>query len=174
MRIQRHGDVINPETAVELLTRGARLIQREQALAARAQALETSFAERVAEDAERVGASHWLEIAAQAKRDTATQEQEVVQLAALLAERLVGRQLEVAPEDLERLYADAVARMGNAPRFTLYCCAADRPALSDLPNHIHVEVDSELSRGDLVLQAQQKTVDARVRVRLEALLAAIR
>lgn len=109
------------------------------------------------------------------ERDT----ERVVELARLLAERLVGESLRIEPERIATLAAEALAQARGARRVRLEACPDDVPALGELleaiaPIVAEIEANPELGRGSLVLHTELGEVDGRLSPQLERLAAALR
>ena len=93
----------------------------------------------------------------------------VVELARLLAERLLGHALRVDPEEIAALASQALAEAGGARRVELYANPADLPLLRsataafDPDGRVHVVAsDESLARGDLRLNTELGMIDARL------------
>lgn len=148
---------------------------------ARDQAKEAAdLAARDAREAEiaRVAAELLVERAtaeARAERDL----DRVVELAVVLAERLVGEALAIAPERAAALAVEALRATRGARTITIEACAEDAAAigalLAELPTPIgEVTVDAALPRGSLIVRTEIGDVDARLAPQLARLGAALR
>jgi flagellar biosynthesis/type III secretory pathway protein FliH len=113
---------------------------------------------------------------ARAERDL----ERALDLATLLAERLVGEGLRLEPARISELAASALAEARGARRVRVDACPDDvdalREALTALgPAQIaDIHADAELPRGSLVVHTDLGVIDARLRPQLARLAAALR
>jgi flagellar biosynthesis/type III secretory pathway protein FliH len=100
----------------------------------------------------------------------------VVTLSRLLAERLIGRALELAPETIVALAERVLAEARNARRVHVFVDPAHVPALEsattafDPEGRVHaVTGDPSLGAGDIRLETELGTVEARIDGELDRL-----
>lgn len=102
-----------------------------------------------------------------------------VQLAVLLAERLVGEALRVEPERIAALAAEALRETRGARRVRVEASAEDVATLEGLVAELGLDVaevapSAELGRGSLVVHTELGRVDARLAPQLARLAEALR
>jgi flagellar biosynthesis/type III secretory pathway protein FliH len=102
-----------------------------------------------------------------------------IELAVLLAERLVGEALAVEPERLSALAAQALRETRGARQIRVEAAAEDVAALQALLRElgegvVSVEPSSELGRGSLLVHTELGRVDARLAPQLARLADALR
>jgi flagellar biosynthesis/type III secretory pathway protein FliH len=143
--------------AVERATRGARE-EGDTQLAARWMALRAVEGRRLESDADRV-----------------------VSLAVVLAERLLGASLELAPHRIADLARGVIAEARGARRATIEAHPIDAQALRGLLpgvgldlHAIELRESEELARGELLLHTDLGTIDAKLASRLDRLAEALR
>jgi flagellar biosynthesis/type III secretory pathway protein FliH len=186
------------EVAEKTLPRG-QLVRREVLDAAdRAQGIVNAAEERAARivsDAERAAAELRLLAEAEGRADAAAkvaaraialrhhearaEERELnrsVDLARLLAERLLGETLRVAPEQVVALARQALAEARGARRLTLVAHPEDAailmhslPALGLDPSTAQVRADPSRTRGNLRIETEIGVLDAELSPQLERL-----
>jgi flagellar biosynthesis/type III secretory pathway protein FliH len=104
---------------------------------------------------------------------------DVVRLAKILAERIIGETIELDPSFLERNLAAALRKAGPLVNVTLKVCASDldrirdiAPAMAEEVAGGHVELtiqpSSEVEKGGVIVVYQQGMVDARFGHQLES------
>jgi flagellar biosynthesis/type III secretory pathway protein FliH len=98
-----------------------------------------------------------------------TQTDRAVELATLLAERLLGETLAVSPGRIGALAAQALKEARGARKITIFAHPEDAAPLRaslleiDAENRVHrVEEDASLGRGDLHLETDVGVIDARL------------
>ncbi|HQY64300.1 MAG: hypothetical protein IPF92_26805 [Myxococcales bacterium] len=103
-----------------------------------------------------------------------------VELAKLLAERLVGAQLSLEPRRIADILAELLAAARGASSARVLGCPDDlealRQALGALglpPDAVALVEDETLTRGSLVLESDLGTVDGRLEARLDRLAEAL-
>ncbi len=99
-----------------------------------------------------------------------------VELAVLLAERLVGHTLPLKPQLIASLAAQTLANAGGCAGATLVSHPDDAAALRELLTHypsIRLEGDASLARGDLRLVTHLGVIDATIRPQLTQLARAL-
>jgi flagellar biosynthesis/type III secretory pathway protein FliH len=103
-------------------------------------------------------------------------EARAVELAVLLAERLVGHALQLDPQVIASLAAQTLAQARGAANVTLVAHPDDastlRTLLATYPS-VRLEVDATLSRGDLRLVTHLGVIDASIRPQLAQLARAL-
>lgn len=150
-----------------MLARG-RLIRAEDAAAAR------TVPNRADDLAE--ATALLMTATARAAHDDEQAVDRVVALSRLLAERLVGRALELAPETIVALAERVLAEARNARRVHVFVSPARVPALEgataafDPEGRVHtVTGDPTLGDGDIRLETELGTVEARLGGELDRL-----
>ena len=138
-------------------------------------------AQREAAEAEQAKlAAGWLALRAREEKRADVDLERAVQLAAVLAERLLGRALAADPAVVVALARTALSEARGARRATVMAHPLDADVL-----HAHatslgmpegtmdVVADDSLERGSLVVQTDLGAVDARLRPQLARLAAAL-
>jgi len=130
------------------------------------------------EELARIAAELLVERARDGERDARDLDR-AVQLAVVLAERLVGEALVLDPARILALANEALREARGARRVTLDACEADVPALEAAlaalgPEAVAVRIDPALARGSLVVHTDIGAVDARLAPQLTRLAAALR
>lgn len=102
----------------------------------------------------------------------------VVELATLLAERLVGEALRIEPTRIAELAASALEESRGARRVRVDASPDDVDALTAALGAIghvaEVRADARLARGSLIVHTDLGRIDARLEPQLERLAAALR
>jgi flagellar biosynthesis/type III secretory pathway protein FliH len=102
----------------------------------------------------------------------------VVELATILAERLIGEGLKMEPERITGLAANALAETRGARDVRIDAnpddVAALREALAATSHTATVNADPALARGSLVVHTDLGTIDAQLRPQLDRLAKALR
>lgn len=190
--------LVSLEIEEKTLPRG-QVVRREVLQAAERAARLVSDAEaaatRIVSDAERAAAELRLRAEAEGRADAAAKiaaralalrqhearadERELnrsVELARLLAERLLGESLRVAPEQVIGLARQALAEARGARRIILIAHPEDAqlleislPALGLDPNTACVRADSARARGNLRIETEIGVLDAELSPQLERL-----
>lgn len=174
-----HFELAARETAEQLLAQA-----REEAagiVAAahqRAQAeLQQAQAELQAAEEARF-AAHYTALQLERDQRLAQETERLAGLAVVLAERVVGESLRVAPELIERLAHTAIAEARGAQSLAIDAHPDDVDALQrslagagagNTSPAITVRPRADLERGSLMLHTQLGTLDARLRPQLERL-----
>lgn len=103
-----------------------------------------------------------------------------VDLARLLAERVVGAELALSPERVAHMAAALLGEARGAASARIFACREDLAALRatfaslELPEGtVSLEEDPSLLRGSLVVESDVGTVDGRLETRFELLAAAL-
>jgi flagellar biosynthesis/type III secretory pathway protein FliH len=108
-------------------------------------------------------------------------ENEIAQLAGVLAQRIIGEELSLDPEKQVTLACQVLRDVGGAERVTIYA-APDSVAVlqqglcrleATISARIEVVPDSNLTRGDLRIDTDIGSIDARLGTQLSYLVAAI-
>jgi flagellar biosynthesis/type III secretory pathway protein FliH len=101
-----------------------------------------------------------------------------VELAKILAERLVGEGLKIEPERIAGLAANALAETRGARNVRIDANPDDvaplREALASVGHEAALNVDPALARGSLVVHTDLGTIDAQLRPQLDRLAKALR
>ena len=102
-----------------------------------------------------------------------------IELAVLLAERLIGETLAIEPDRVGALAVDALRETRGARQLRIEACPADVPVLGELVASLGegvatIEPSSELARGSLVVHTELGRVDARLAPQLSRLAGALR
>jgi flagellar biosynthesis/type III secretory pathway protein FliH len=86
-------------------------------------------------------------------------------LLATFASDVLGRELALAPVDVEALARAAIASYGEAEPVTIVLCASDAERVStELP----VRVDPSLAAGDLIVEVRDGALESQLSFRLAA------
>jgi flagellar biosynthesis/type III secretory pathway protein FliH len=102
-----------------------------------------------------------------------------IDIARLLAERLVGEAIRVEPERIAALAHDALRETRGARNIRIEACPDDVDALARVLHEAGVHVsevapNAELARGSLVVQTELGKIDARLTPQLSRLAEALR
>ncbi len=156
-------------------------------IVAKAREEATALAMRAAEDAarearEREIAKVAAEVLAVRTAEERRAEREIdrtIELAVLLAERLVGEAIRVEPERIAALATDALRETRGARRVRVEASPEDAPALVRVlaeagVTTADVAANAELARGSLVVHTELGRVDARLQPQLARLAEALR
>jgi flagellar assembly protein FliH len=104
-------------------------------------------------------------------------EQELAQLAVLVARRVIAHELAVHPERIAQAVRQAVAALPAATRELRVRLHPDDLALlrelDAAEPHWQLQADPSLERGDCVLESERSRLDARVETRLAAMIDAV-
>jgi flagellar biosynthesis/type III secretory pathway protein FliH len=100
------------------------------------------------------------------------------ELAVALAERLIGAALEIAPEKIASMAAEALSEAKGARKARIEANPIDVASLREhtvsLGDSISIEPNADLARGALVLHTDLGTIDARLTPQLERLARALK
>jgi len=108
---------------------------------------------------------------------------EVLRVAAALAQHIVGKHVEAEPGRIAQLVAPQLMRVRGAKAVRVCVHPDDAPALRDAlataadgepPAGLEVATDAAMARGGCLVQSDVGEVDARVETRLPALVQALR
>lgn len=123
-------------------------------------------------------AAAFLELERRAEQRAEQDLDRAIEVATLLAERLVGEGLKLEPARIAGLAASALAETRGARRVRIDACPEDveplQRALAEAGHHAEVQPSGELARGSLVVHTDLGSIDARVRPQLARLAAALR
>jgi type III secretion system HrpE/YscL family protein len=105
-------------------------------------------------------------------------EPQAIEVALMAARQIIGREIEVRPEQVAEIVAPLLQRVRRASRVVVRIHPADRPAIEGLLEKrisatISIEPDAGLARGDCVIDSDIGKLDARIAVRLSALARAL-
>jgi flagellar biosynthesis/type III secretory pathway protein FliH len=143
--------------------------------AARASTLGTELATRARAEAATALAARELALAARADKQLERQLDQLVALARVLAERLLGEALTLEPERVVALARRALSEARGAQRITLAAHPDDVPLLEralaaqELTPPVLVVVDPNRRRGNLRLETDLGTLDAELAPQLDRL-----
>jgi type III secretion protein L len=176
-----------PRVVVDATADAARILADARAAAESIVAEARGTAAAVAESAAREARDAELaKIAAEVVLARASEERRAereldrtIELAVLLAERLVGEALAVDPARASTLAVDALRETRGARQLRIEAAPADVPALTDLIASLGegvatIEASSELGRGSLIVHTELGRVDARLAPQLARLAEALR
>jgi flagellar biosynthesis/type III secretory pathway protein FliH len=111
-------------------------------------------------------------------RSAGTETDRVVEIALVLAERLVGEAIRIEPSRVAELAAAAIAEARGARRVRIDACpddvAALRETLGAIGQAADIHPDETLGRGSLVVHTELGHVDGRLRPQLGELARAVR
>jgi flagellar biosynthesis/type III secretory pathway protein FliH len=125
---------------------------------------------------ERFGSA--LDALASVSRELASQNQiQIITLACQIAERLVRDELQIRPERLLRLIADALSQQDTKDAVIVRCSAGDyeyisanRPELEDgvgAAFQVRIELDETLEYGDFQMESRKGQIDGRIQTRID-------
>lgn len=149
---------------------------------ARAAAIASEAAEKAAAEAREREvarlAAGFLELREAESRRLERDLDRIVELAVVLAERLVGEAIRVEPARVAELAAAAIQEARGARRVRIDACPEDVAALEEVLGSIgqsaEIHPDPTLGRGSLVVHTDLGRVDARLKPQLERLAVALR
>ncbi|MGO8998772.1 MAG: FliH/SctL family protein [Polyangiaceae bacterium] len=142
-------------------------------------------AARHAEEAEQARlAAAWFSLREREEKWVALELERSIGFAKVLAERLIGRALEMDPALIASIAAEALSEARGARRVRLECHPLDAETLRShlsgagfgSPEGVAIEVtgNTELARGSLRVHTELGTLDAQLHPRIERLAAALR
>lgn len=143
---------------------------RKAAEGAREQAVQEAKAQEEAKFA-----AHYAALKLEQDERLARETDRLMQLAVVMAERLVGEELAVRPERIRMLAEAAIGEARGAGALTLEAHPADAEALRVLVQQLRsnatlkVRESTELERGSLLVHTELGTLDARLRPQLDRL-----
>jgi len=180
-RVVGHEVLAANERARELLSRAeAEAVAILERAETRAATLATELATRARAEAATALAARELALAARETRALERQVDQVVDLARVLAERLLGEALKLEPARVAALARQALTEARGARRVALAAHPDDVPLLEralaseDLATHVVVIVDPARGRGSLRLDTDLGTLDAELAPQLDRLAEKIR
>jgi flagellar biosynthesis/type III secretory pathway protein FliH len=174
---------------VEAEARAAAIVARAEAEAARIVGEASAKAASAREDAEREGraaavaklAAAWMRLRDEEASTAARAEQQTIEIARVLAERLLGQALVLEPSLVVALARQALSAVSRARRVTVAAHPDDAEALRTRLGElgmdgavIDVVVDASRSRGGLRIESDLGTLDADLAPQLDRLVAALR
>jgi type III secretion protein L len=150
-----------------------------------------SQAEQVREQARHDGHAEGLEEVvehiARARREyTETMEaaeDDMLELAARLARRIVGEAIEVEPQRVQKMVAQVLRHARGKREIVVHVAAEDLAALEGHAAEfsrqvdgvpVHFDADPSLERGSCVIQTESGRIDGRITTQLQTLLRALR
>ena len=102
---------------------------------------------------------------------------DALEMALLIARRILETELTVGPAALSALIRSAIRRLGESRRILVRLCPADAAAVEAAGDagalgglsiaRVEVRADASLSPGDCIVDGEQGTVDGRLTTRLE-------
>lgn len=121
---------------------------------------------------------------ATASRSRAASAAELRTLAVRIAEKILGRELQLRPEAVADVAAEALSSVGAAEQVTVRCHPDDlaalergRPRLLERCARAHAvsfRTDGKVGRGGCIVETELATVDARLTTQLDAIERALR
>ena len=180
--------VVRRERA-EALLGAQKLLQQAEAQAAsilerarrQAQEQQQQAEQRAREQARAELALSWAALRAREAQADQHALDRILEVARMLAERLVHQQLRLAPETIVPMAREAVAQFWHANAITLRACPEDLQVLDAHAQQLGVaasvlrlEADPNLSRGSVRLLTPEGGLQADVAVQLDRLLEALR
>jgi len=178
-----------PRVEVDALERARHLLAESERRAAQiteraerqAAALRLEAEARARAEAAATIAGQALALAEQRARSEERQTDRIVEIARLLAERLLGEVLELSPERVASLARQAIAQVRGAAHVTLLAHPEDVPHLQaavqtwDLElRTLRVVPDPSAARGNLRLETEIGTLEAALGPQLDRLAAKVR
>lgn len=176
-----------PRQVVDAHAEAERIVTDAQAYAEQIMAEATAKVAASAEGAAREAREREIaRVAAEVLVARSTEEQKAerevqrtIDLAVLLAERVVGEALAVEPTRVAALAALALKETRGAREVRIEACAEDLPVLREMlaslgEGIVHVEPSPELTRGSLVVHTELGRIDARLAPQLSRLAEALR
>lgn len=173
-----------PKALVDARAEAARIVNdaKEKAAAIEKAARDgaAAHAAAVAEEARQKAiaaiAAEVITVRAALDRKMETELDRTVDLARVIAERIVGEALRVEPERIGAIANEALRSARGARRVRIDACADDVPALRALlPDPtIEIVVTPDLGRGSLIVTTDVGRIDARLEPQLAHLATALR
>lgn len=168
-----------PREVVDARAEAARIVEDAKKKAAEILSAVRDEAAREAREAETARlAAAFLALKREAEQRAERDLDRAVELATLLAERLVGEGLRLEPARIAEMAASVLEEARGARRVRIDASPDDveplRQALSAVGHEADVHADGELSRGSLVVHTDLGSIDARLRPQLARLAAALR
>jgi flagellar biosynthesis/type III secretory pathway protein FliH len=176
-----------PAVVVDAHAEAARIVgearTKADAILAEATANASVMAEKVSREARESElarlAAEVIAVRAGAERRAERELDRTIELAVLLAERLVGEAIAVEPARVTAIAEGALRETRGARQLRIEACPGDVAALNDLLAALgegvaSIEENSELSRGSLVVHTELGRVDARLTPQLSRLAEALR
>lgn len=178
-----------PAATVEAHQKAVRLVADAEERAARILAdaearagnLRETAAREASEEARARLASQFLALRAEDERRAERDADRCVEVAALLAERLLGRALELDAAVIADVARRTLADARGARRARILACEDDARALEARAGelglgagNVQIAIDPTLPRGSLVVETDIGSLDARLPVQLERLAGALR
>ena len=176
-----------PRVVVDAHAVAAKLVEdakaRAKAIVADAAANATAIAEEVAREARETEiarvAAEVIAVRAGAERRAEKELDRTIEVAGLLAERLVGEAIAVEPARIAALAHDALKETRGARQMRIEASAGDVAALQEVLAALGegvatIEVSPDLARGSLIVHTELGRVDARLAPQLGRLAAALR
>jgi type III secretion protein L len=121
---------------------------------------------------------------AAASRARAASAGELRTLAVRIAEKILGRELQLRPEAVVDVAAEALTAAGASQQVTLRCHPDDLAALERgkprlvercaRAQAVHLRPDAQVGRGGCIVETELATIDARLSTQLEAIERALR
>jgi flagellar biosynthesis/type III secretory pathway protein FliH len=181
---ERRGRVMG-RTEAEARVQAAQLIAEAQTEAARILLEAKTFAETqrenltasAREQAEGQLASAWLKQHAREAAFSEREKDDVIRCATILAERVIGDELHIAPTRMLAIAEQVLRETRGAKRALVTAHPEDAPALRALFSGSPVyqlETSTELSRGSLLIKTDLGMVDGNIRLQLDRLAEVIR
>ena len=176
-------EIVEARLAAERIEQEARA--KADAIVAEARAAATTAAEderaRAREEGHTQAAAQWIAARRKEEGRLERSEERAIELAVILAERLLGAALELDPARIATMAKGVLAEARGARRATIEAHPTDAAALRQHlvaagldPSAIDVRDDPALARGALRLHTDVGIIDAQLAPRLERLAAALR
>jgi flagellar biosynthesis/type III secretory pathway protein FliH len=179
-----HEEVLAHENADRIV--GLALTRSQEILAAakaNAENVAREAARHAAEAEQTRLAAAWFSLREREEKGAARDLERSIAFARLLAERMIGRALEMDPALIASIAAEALAETRGARRVRLECNPLDAETLRTQlaaaglggPEGVVIDVlgNTQLARGSLCVHTELGTLDARLHPRLERLAAAL-
>ncbi len=176
-----------PAIVVDAHASAARIVAEARttadAIVAHATESARALAEQVTRDAREAElarlAAEVIAVRAGAERRAERELDRMIELAVLLAERLVGEAIAVEPARVGALAKGALRETRGARQLRIEACPGDVATLTELLSALGegvatIEANPELSRGSLVVHTELGRVDARLTPQLSRLAEALR
>lgn len=187
--VVQHGPLATrlPRVVVDAHEQATRIVAearaKAEAIVSEATATAGATAQKAASEARETElarlAAEVIVVRAGAERRAERELDRTIELAVLLAERLVGEALAVEPARIAALAEGALRETRGARQMRIEACAADIDALRELLSALgegvaSIEANDELGRGSLVVHTELGRVDARLTPQLSRLAEALR
>ena len=176
IRADRDGPAVMPAQLADARAQAGAIVQRAHA---RAEEHMHAMRARARIEARAELAADLLRLAQQRDQQIAELEAQAIQLALLVARRVIGEELAARPERIAQMVAPLLSRVRSARQVTLRVHPDDGALLqalltelragAELRGSVQLQSDPALERGDCIVVSDAGVLDARIETQLLAL-----